>query len=228
MMKKCLSLKKLPCLIIIIIIAIIIIIVLTKFNFLTFILPEVKYNYQEAIVNPPEPIQYIILSEYTSKGAFVPSNKVNVKIEIRAIDGKDFKNLGDFKIFIGGVKGDVFKFPIEGGRGFIGGAIIEKDDITISKDNNILTTNVNVEYGAAKEFDLYLIRFDLDGKPFNWPSSKKIIIESSSVLIQIKVLMIAILTLIIMILTLLLPKEKRTIVFRKKEGFDEDSILPNL
>lgn len=197
------------------IIMIILIIFMIFVTIKLILLPKVTYQIQEAIMNSTtNEIDYIIVSKYTSRGAIVANNKVNVEIEIISVKGRDFQDLNEVDIYIGGAeKMDiVYALPIKKSQsGLIVGAMIQKDSIKMSEDNKKISGKISSEFSIPGDYPIYLIHIKYnDGVEYIWPSSKKIIIELPSVLVQLETYRFSLIALVmpIIILFLELMKDK--------------------
>ena len=133
--------------------------------------PTVEYKFQDAIIKEPtKGIDYIVYSKFASKGAFVPNNKVDVKIEVRVFQGEDFRDIYDVLFFIGKI-GDT--------------GTIKIDNRTVSSDFKTLTGIASTYYDAPGDYDLYYINFKTkSGKQYTMVSNRKVNIQPPNVLYQ--------------------------------------------
>ncbi|MEK6917353.1 MAG: hypothetical protein AABW51_00205 [Nanoarchaeota archaeon] len=159
------------------------IIALIFFAYKTLVLPPVNSHLQEAIQNnETKNIEYIIISDYKSKGGFIANNKIESKIKIISRE-KDFREIKDIMIWFGGINTNAYVLPIEeeGGYGMRKSPIASLSDVKIDNSYKTLETNSNFRFDIPGEYPPYYIRLEYkDGTFYNWHSSKKIVIEPHS------------------------------------------------
>ena len=187
---------------------------LSIISFLLYLLiplRKVKYQLQYPIINNTNKnLDYIILSKYESKGAFISNQKVKANIKIISKLGRDFKDLDYVDLWIGKPGNPIYLYPEnydEKGDDLRIGPKIKMRDIEISDDNKTLSGGIDIEYSLPGEYNLHTVHLVYkDGKENSWISPNKILIEPTSVLLQIKSYHLALIALLVTVILSLISQ----------------------
>lgn len=174
---------------------------------LFFNLGTVTYRMQEGIQSEDNKyLEYTILSEYTSKGAFVPSEPIKAKIEINSLHGRDFRDVEEIRINFGGIGTDAYRSPLKTKDYEYWMPMIDKNNLMFSEDYKTLKGEIALEFSFPGEYEAYIIIIKyLDGTSYTWSTSKVIPIEHPSILVQLKSYRLSMFALLISFLTLVNP-----------------------